>query len=877
MSYTMGEVFRRFTKFWGIYIPIDLLGSIASQSQVKKDCWNNLVEFLTKEVKFQEEIILNNRLFQEDSKKSFIKKKSYDDGDKRSYNSNIEKEKKITCFLCGENDHTVTVDHFGRNVIQYFSCKTFVDMAPKERFKLLLKKGLCYQCLAPGAPVDKGKHSDASCYNKFVCKNRSHSKYPRKLHVLLCEEHKNDASNVELLDKYKKENIYNLRTPVPQFTKQIKLSFVCNTKNKTEVFGNRRPDPSEVVDSSVYILQTIVVKNQKLNIFFDSGCGDLVSKKEAISKLEEVGKASLVIPGPIVLGGIGNLKTESSHGVYKVELTMADGNSAIMSGVCLDRITSKFPTYPLNGKVQEDIAESYKSAGYNPENLPKLPESVGGETDLMIGIKYLKYFPEAVFRLPSGLTIYESPFLSTDGTRGVVGGPHQVFTMIERHYCCDTFTSLGTYFVQQVMLVRMGYQVNPDVELLCFKEESVEDIYDEDMEKLLNSVYYHRKPIKDCKRFEIAENAGSEITYRCNDCRDCKNCKKNEQIEFISIQEEIEQDIINKSVFVDIENRLTIARLPFIEDPLNRLLPNKHKALAVYKSQLRKLERSPVDKNDVIKSEKKLQDLAFVDFIENLTVKLNKGDIETIQRESLRPECIIDSVNLDSEECESDLTSSHLCRKLCVKKLEERYKFLDYIIDPNKFRLRKVVRVLALVMLFIRKLKQKSINQREDDLSLSVCNEIQIPEAISGDKYVVTSGHCFRNDTKLICKPGLVVILTDTDLKKAFEYFYKKSTLELIKFVDKQSYKNITEMKNNILYYTGRILPSQVFGGNISMSDVIVDLTASKFVVPVIDSSSPLAFSIVNEVHWYDPVAKHSGNETVLRYTMKYAHIIECS
>ena len=422
----------------------------------KKDYWSNLVEFLTKEVKFQEEIILNNRLFHEDNKKSVIKKKSYEEIDKRTYNSHIEKEKRLSCFLCGATDHTITVDHFGRNVIQYFSCKAaFVDITPKERLKSFLTKGLCYQCLAPGAPVGKGKHSDASCYDKFVCKNKSHNKYPRKLHVLLCEEHKNDASNVELLEKYKRENIYNLKTPVPQFSKQMKLSFVCNTRSKTEALSNRRLDPSEVVDSSVYILQTIAVENQKLNIFFDSGCGDLVSKKEAISKLEEVGKAALVIPGPIALGGIGNLKTESSHGIYKVELAMADGNSAIMSGVCLDRVTSKFPTYPLNGKVQADIVESYKAAGYDIENLPKLPESVGGETDLIIGIKYLKYFPEVVFRLPSGLTIYESPFLSIDGTRGVVGGPHQVFTMIEKHYCCDTFTSLRTYFVEQEWATRL--------------------------------------------------------------------------------------------------------------------------------------------------------------------------------------------------------------------------------------------------------------------------------------------------------------------------------------------------------------------------------------------------------------------------------------
>ena len=41
----------------------------------KKDCWNNLVEFLADEIKFQEEIILKDRLLQEDTNKSYQKEK----------------------------------------------------------------------------------------------------------------------------------------------------------------------------------------------------------------------------------------------------------------------------------------------------------------------------------------------------------------------------------------------------------------------------------------------------------------------------------------------------------------------------------------------------------------------------------------------------------------------------------------------------------------------------------------------------------------------------------------------------------------------------------------------------------------------------------
>ena len=109
----------------------------------------------------------------------------------------------------------------------------------------------------------------------------------------------------------------------------------------------------------------------------------------------------------------------SQHGIYQVNLTLYDGSHATMSGVCLDNITSKFPLYPLQGKVLNDITNAYKDAGGDPTTLPKIRKSVGGEIDFMIGIKYLMYYPKMIFQLPSGLTIYESVFENANGVRGV--------------------------------------------------------------------------------------------------------------------------------------------------------------------------------------------------------------------------------------------------------------------------------------------------------------------------------------------------------------------------------------------------------------------------------------------------------------------------
>ena len=69
------------------------------------------------------------------------------------------------------------------------------------------------------------------------------------------------------------------------------------------------------------------------------------------------------------------------------------------------------------------------------------------------------------------------------------------------------------------------------------------------------------------KMFETVENSGSKITYRCSICRNCKVCKEHSTDEIMSIKEEVEQDVINKSVKVDVASQRTTASLPLMNNP----------------------------------------------------------------------------------------------------------------------------------------------------------------------------------------------------------------------------------------------------------------------------------------------------------------------
>ena len=87
------------------------------------------------------------------------------------------------------------------------------------------------------------------------------------------------------------------------------------------------------------------------------------------------------------------------------------------------------------------------------------------------------------------------------------------------------------------------------------------------------------------------------------------------------------------------------------------------------------------------------------------------------------------------------MQSNHV--KSVTEELGKRYKFSNYLIDPNKFRLRKVLRTLVLVMLFIRNVKKRvKINLSNNDYNhqIAVTESEDIPVKFVNDEYIVTTG-----------------------------------------------------------------------------------------------------------------------------------------
>lgn len=164
-----------------------------------------------------------------------------------------------------------------------------------------------------------------------------------------------------------------------------------------------------------------------------------------------------------------------------------------------------------------------------------------------------------MFQLTSGLSIYESVFNNQCGVRGVIGGPHEIFTKIHQSY----FNQLPWIPQRAVFILQNGNQSQP-----------------------------RYRPFVSSKHQEE-----------------------------VSIKEEVEQHLIDSSMKIDPQTNTITATLPFIADPITHLSPNKDIALKIYYQQLRKLNNAPSDKADIIASESKLHKLGFVDFVDNLTQK----------------------------------------------------------------------------------------------------------------------------------------------------------------------------------------------------------------------------------------------------------------
>ena len=226
------------------------------------------------------------------------------------------------------------------------------------------------------------------------------------------------------------------------------------------------------------------------------------------------------------------------------------------------------------------------------------------------------------------------------------------------------------------------------------------------------------------------------------------------------------------------------------------------------------------------------------------------------EKSSFQKECVVDNI-LATFNVQSFI-------KYVPNELGDRYKYANYLLDPNRYRFRTVVRILSLVLLFIKKCNK---NREFAFMKNTKFSSTHLTKFYG--KYAVAYPVKVKPNSNVA-----VVHLSDEMLLAAKMYYFRKCTLEIQKFVEPNKYKNNSTLHEGVLYHTGRILSTQDVDSKMSLGNTSLDLTASTFCVPMVDSLSPVAYAIVSETHWHHPDVNHGGVESVLRFSQMTAFII---
>ena len=309
------------------------------------------------------------------------------------------------------------------------------------------------------------------------------------------------------------------------------------------------------------------------------------------------------------------------------------GQSGYQSFLChgLTEVAGPFDKHSL----KEVNAELRATKEFSTLSTDLLPEYVGGSrVQLLLGI-HAQVLPVHLFTLPSGISVFRSPFTDIFGSNICYGGTHESFK--------KTTTPLGAshavHFmsvISQVQSCMKGLTQSVldvfDSELLPGKDyfdpehhsekpspledhlesfatplkdhgyivsDDVGDSYDPlDIScgtfPQPSSVHKAMIPIAKLRNMVAPDDGGTLISYRCPACAKCVKCKESPRTRAITLTETVEQDIIEKSVFIDYLKKTVFVDLPFLQDPVLFLKqrhngPNNYfSAFTVYVQQCKK-------------------------------------------------------------------------------------------------------------------------------------------------------------------------------------------------------------------------------------------------------------------------------------------------
>ena len=586
---------------------------------------------------------------------------------------------RICCQLEKDGD---TDDIYEDHTNKYpFGCPRFAQMTTRSRAKMANQIMLCLFCL-DGKFVRKSGAAHANCptlqkTQSYTCKANNCN-----LHYLICEKHV--KVNKEALERSQKfwsgknkhfsTTVYPAsshsapKVPEPKSSSNVEVDRGLTEASKTLKLlakGSKVRDAPQ--GDPLFLFSLIPGINRDLTCFYDPGCSHMLTRSCVPHKELPAVK---IRDGPIALNAAGDVRVEADA-EWAMLVDREDGSKQVLYGLSCERITSTFPLINVSAAFQEIIKKAPKQKRDLISRL-KVPDVVGGDPDILLGILYNNVHPTVVHELPSGLFIAKLRLASTNGYTATIGGPHQSFmhyanqvggaknlfayfmdglknyrkygppslpAPLVTHEDLEFFEAINEAEVVSIiggledkMVEDAVLEPEPDKNpklgftMQCQKcgedvEENVEDL----LEDIAASVGKEKvktvaakvkldesnETLHDLKTFIKLQDQGIDLAYRCPKCRNCHDCRNANETERISVREEIEDQAIKDSINIDFKKKRITAKLPLRGDE-NKLLSNNRKsALKVLEGQCTKFQNDQETKDLVIKAFNKLLDRGF--------------------------------------------------------------------------------------------------------------------------------------------------------------------------------------------------------------------------------------------------------------------------
>ena len=224
----------------------------------------------------------------------------------------------------------------------------------------------------------------------------------------------------------------------------------------------------------------------------------------------------------------------------------------------------------------------------------------------------------------------------------------------------------------------------------------------------------------------------------------------------------------------------------------------------------------------------------------------------------------------------TEMIAAHINR---ADKMAHRAQYSGYVFLP-KFSFDKVVRITAIVMKFISRIKEKlkkkwkhdALKKTEEQKKL--IPERTVQEFVKKTFTVKKKKSTKEKPVKFESSSEKTVTLTASEVKRALVYWYEKATWEVKNYNKKETIERLGVEKDNLLFCRTRILDGQRFlqTGEFGEESLGLELGLNLF-TPLVDRYSMIAMSIAIWVH--HKVSEHAGYESCYRESLNHCHILQ--